>query len=363
MRRGANTSAYRPVWIFLAVLLSLLACSGEDGSLVGPSPEGDDSLNLPPDPWSPATIGTAFTVEQLRAGNLGGQTLHCAGPLHEPSEYEDYVEAFATHPPAMWVTYYSLINVRFTPVERLAVLKNELARYGELPFLGISYTEKLSDGSHRGWDPEVTAGLFDGELRAIAKALAEDGRPILLRPGFEFNGAWNNYQPESYRSSFVHIRSLFDDEGADNVVWVWNAHPAGAIAPFMEFYPGDEVVDWWGINFFGKAFDSHSQQAFTEEFVAAAKARGKPLSIPESIPSKTHLLDDPTTWSAWFTPYFDLIRAEGIAAFCYSNRDYTQVPAWSDWGDLRIERSPLRDAWESVLGKGWVANAPLTDGT
>lgn len=363
MRRGANTSAYRPVWIFLAVLLSLLACSGEDGSLVGPSPEGDDSLNLPPDPWSPATIGTAFTVEQLRAGNLGGQTLHCAGPLHEPSEYEDYVEAFATHPPAMWVTYYSLINVRFTPVERLAVLKNELARYGELPFLGISYTEKLSDGSHRGWDPEVTAGLFDGELRAIAKALAEDGRPILLRPGFEFNGAWNNYQPESYRSSFVHIRSLFDDEGADNVVWVWNAHPAGAIAPFMEFYPGDEVVDWWGINFFGKAFDSHSQQAFTEEFAAAAKARGKPLSIPESIPSKTHLLDDPTTWSAWFTPYFDLIRAEGIAAFCYSNRDYTKVPAWSDWGDLRIERSPLRDAWESVLGKGWVANAPLTDGT
>ena len=106
---------------------------------------------------------------------------------------------------------------------------------------------------------------------------------------------------------------------------------------------------------------SFSHRLGSEEFVAAAKARGKPLSIPESIPSTVHLLDDPTTWSAWFTPYFDLIRAEGIAAFCYSNRDYTKVPAWSDWGDLRIERSPLRDAWESVLGEGWVANAPFND--
>jgi len=361
MRRGINTHTYLLVGIFLSVLLSLAACSGRDDSPLGPDLERDDSVNIPADPWSFATIGTALTLDQLRSGNLGGQTLHCAGPLHEPSEYENYVEAFATHPPAMWVTYYSLVNVRFTPAERLAVLENELARYGGLPFLGISYTEKLSDGSQQGWDSEVAAGLFDGELRAIAKALAKDGRPILLRPGFEFNGAWNGYHPESYRSAFIHIRSIFDNEGADNVVWLWNAHPAGKIAPFMEFYPGDEFVDWWGINLFGNAFDSPTQRAFTGEFIAAAKARGKPLSIPESIPSKTHLLDDPATWSAWFTPYFDLIREEGIAAFCYSNRDYTKVPAWSDWGDLRIERSPLRDAWESVLGEGWVKNAPFND--
>lgn len=290
MRRGINTHTYLLVGIFLSVLLSLAACSGRNDSPLGPDLERDDSVNIPADPWSFAEIGTALTLDQLRSGNLGGQTLHCAGPLHEPSEYENYVEAFATHPPAMWVTYYSLVNVRFTPAERLAVLENELARYGGLPFLGISYTEKLLDGSHRGWDSEVAAGLFDGELRAIAKALAKDGRPILLRPGFEFNGAWNGYHPESYRSAFIHIRSIFDNEGADNVVWLWNAHPAGKIAPFMEFYPGDEFVDWWGINLFGNAFDSPTQRAFTGEFIAAAKARGKPLSIPESIPSKTHLL-------------------------------------------------------------------------
>ncbi len=328
----------------------------------GPTTEGENPIQPTSDPWSPAAIGISFTVEELRSGAVGERALQCAGPLHQPTEYEEYVEAFSAHPPAMWVTYYSLVDARFTPDEKLAVLEDQLDRYGGIPFLGISYTQKLLDGSHRGWDPEVAAGLFDDEIRAIARAIAEDGRPVLLRPGFEFNGAWNNYKPQSYRAAFVHIRLLFSDEGADNVIWVWNAHPAGKVAPFMEFYPGDDAVDWWGVNFFGQAFDSPSQSAFTAEFVAGAKARGKPLIVPESVPTKTHLLDDPTTWAAWFTPYFDLIRDEGFGAFCYSNRDYTKLPAWSDWGDLRIERSPLGDAWEAVLAESWVANAPLLGG-
>jgi len=45
-----------------------------------------------------------------------------------------------------------------------------------------------------------------------------------------------------------------------------------------------------------------------------------------------------------------------MGAFCYANRDYTKVPAWSDWGDLRIEASPLADEWGTVLAQPWVAD-------
>lgn len=83
----------------------------------------------------------------------------------------------------------------------------------------------------------------------------------------------------------------------------------------------------------------------------STRARGKPTMIPESIPHKFHLLEDPATWDGWFVPCFDLIRSEGIGAFSYSNRDYTQVPAWSDWGDLRIEHSPLKDEWAEMLAQ------------
>lgn len=333
--------------------LSALACSQGAGP-AGPSAGGPAG---PPEAWSPAAIAVPFTVDALRVGALGGASIHCAGPLHRESEYEEYVEAFADLPPAIWVDYYSLVDARFTPAERLTVFESHLGKYGGIPFLGISYTSTAPGGGPaRGWDPEVAAGMFDEEIRALARSVAQDGRPVFVRPGFEFNGAWNNYQPESYRESFVHIRSLFLEEGAANAVWVWNAHPAGQVAPFMEFYPGDAFVDWWGINLFGQAFDSAAQSAFVDLFLAGARARGKPTMIPESIPHKFHLLDDPGTWEAWFAPYFDLIRSEGIGAFCYSNRDYTQVPAWSDWGDLRIEKSPLADQWAETLAQPWVVN-------
>jgi len=334
----------------LLIAIASLAC-GE-----GAEPVGLDDPASPAAAWSPEAIRVPFSEAALRVGDLGGRAVHCAGPLHEPSEYEEYVEAFADVPPGMWVDYYSVKASRLSVPEKLAALDEHLARYGGIPFLGISYTSQNLDGTARGWDPEVAAGVFDEEIRQLARIVARDGRPVLVRPGFEFNGAWNGYQPDTYRASFVRIRALFLDEGATNAIWVWNVHPAGDVAPFMEFYPGDEHVDWWGINLFGRAFDSAAQQAFVSEFLAGARARGRPTIIPESIPHKFHLLDDPTTWNAWFVPYFDLVRSEGIGAFCYSNRDYTKVPAWSDWGDLRIERSPLEDAWRSILEQGWVVN-------
>jgi len=346
-----------PLWpvLFAAAGLSLSATACTSTS--SPAGAGDPGPGDPsPAPWSHAAIAVPFTEAALRAGTLGGQAIHCAGPLHVPAEYEDYVEAYAERAPAMWVTYYSLVDSRLTPSEKVAALQDQLEEYGGIPFLGISYTSSNPDGSSTGWDDEVAAGDFDDELRDIATAVAADGRPLFIRPGFEFNGIWNNYQPVTYREAFIRIRGLFDSEGATNAIWVWNAHPAGTVAPFMEFYPGDPYVDWWGVNLFGQAFDSGSQQAFVAAFVDAAQSRGRPLIVPESIPHKFHLLDDPATWGAWFVPYFDLIRTEGFGAFCYSNRDYTKVPAWSDWGDLRIEQSPLADEWRSRLDLTWVTN-------
>jgi hypothetical protein len=339
---------------FAAAIVGLAAVACSTGA--GLDPEVDDGPGDGPSVWGPEAIQVPFSEAALRSGTLGGRAIHCSGPLWNPSEYEDYVTAFADRPPAMWVVYYSLLDSRFTPAEKLAVFEAQLTEYGGIPFLGISYTKSNPDGSSTGWDPQVAAGDFDAEIREIARAVAADARPLFVRPGFEFNGIWNNYQPATYREAFIRIRALFLAEGATNTIWVWNAHPAGNVAPFMNFYPGDENVDWWGVNLFGKAFESASQQEFIAAFVEGAQARGKPLIIPESIPHKFYLLDNPTTWNAWFVPYFDLIQTKGIGAFCYSNRDYTKIPAWSDWGDLRIEQSPLKDEWAGMLGRSWVVN-------
>ncbi len=143
-------------WAATLVSLTAMACS----TTAGPDPTGDPGPDpdVTPAPWSQEAISIQFSETALRAGSLGGQTLHCSGPLHDASEYEDYVTAYAELPPAMWVTYYSLLDNRFTPAERLVVLEGQLDEYGGIPFLGISYTSSNPDGSSTGWDPQVAAG-------------------------------------------------------------------------------------------------------------------------------------------------------------------------------------------------------------
>jgi len=342
-----------PRWGLLALIL-VAACDVDEflgprrlvpGSGTDATGQGSDSTRS----QTGSGQGTrAFTFETLRTGAFAG-VLHCGGPLQVRSEYEEYVAAFPATRPAMFVTYYSLVSSRFTPAQKLDVLRDELRTYATgISFLGVSYTAAVSPTEGRGYDREVAAGQFDAEIREIGRILAAQNRPVFFRPGFEFNGVWNNYSPQYYAASFRRFVNLFREVGARTVIYVWNYHPAGNTAPYMAFYPGDDVVDWWGVNLFGGAF-SREERTRVEEFVASAKSRRKPLIIPESVPHKLNI-NDPGTWDAWFVPYFRLIH-NGFGAFCYSNRDYTQVPAWKDWGDLRIEKSALRPKWAAELAK------------
>ncbi len=81
-----------------------------------------------------------------------------------------------------------------------------------------------------------------------------------------------------------------------------------------------------------------------------ARSRGKPVIIPESVPIQTFDMQDPQTRSTWFAPYFSLINAD-IKGFCHSNRNYTTIPVWQDWGDLRIEQSVLAPMWAAELAR------------
>jgi cellulose synthase (UDP-forming) len=47
-----------------------------------------------------------------------------------------------------------------------------------------------------------------------------------------------------YQQAFRHVVSLFRDEGADNVRFVWS--PAGETNA-LDYYPGGDVVDYVGL--------------------------------------------------------------------------------------------------------------------
>ncbi len=110
--------------------------------------------------------------------------------------------------------------------------------------------------------PQLNAGEFDDHFRRWAEAAKRDGRRVLLRFGFEFNGDWFSWggDPERFVDAWRRVRRIFNDVGAKNVEWVWAAnitsHPTGPENDMHRYYPGDEWVEWvaidgynWGDNY------------------------------------------------------------------------------------------------------------------
>jgi hypothetical protein len=105
---------------------------------------------------------------------------------------------------------------------------------------------------------EIVAGRYDRYIRKSAEAVAEWGKPIMVRFAQEMNGHWypwglgvNGNTARDFREAWHHIFWIFRNHGASNVDWVWSPNEdAGGNHPLAIFYPGDEFVDWVGIDGF-----------------------------------------------------------------------------------------------------------------
>lgn len=100
---------------------------------------------------------------------------------------------------------------------------------------------------------------FDKYIRTWAKEIKAWGKPLFLRFAHEFNiefYPWtilkNKKQPDRYIKAFRHVRNIFTEEGVTNVKWVWcpmnYSYPAEDWNDYINAYPGDEYVDWIGID-------------------------------------------------------------------------------------------------------------------
>ena len=110
------------------------------------------------------------------------------------------------------------------------------------------------------WDPTsvsvpmIAAGGYDRYLRSFAVSVRDFGHPVVIGFGHEMNANWYSW---GYRhlptSTFVaawrHIVTLFGNQGADNVTWLWTIQAdepgTGSIA---SWWPGAQYVTWVGID-------------------------------------------------------------------------------------------------------------------
>ena len=184
----------------------------------------------------------------------------------------------------------------------------------------------------------VVTGERDRDIEDLLDGIEALGLPVYVRIGYEFNGFdWNRYEPESYKAAFIYITDKIRERDLE-IVTVWNYVPNPTQPTnFMAFYPGDEYVDWWSINYFEP---SQIGNSLSTAYLDSAAVHERPVLIGESTPKDIGVLDGEADWNAWFEPFFALIASEpGIKMTGYINWDWGLYPQWSTWGDARLEQN------------------------
>ena len=191
-------------------------------------------------------------------------------------------------------------------------------------------------------EKEVANGERDALIKKLGEFLLSLGdRPVFLRIGYEFSGAWNHYDREDYVKAYKRIKDSYDEMGIKNVAYVWQSHGWEEPMDLLEaWYPGDEYVDWCSYSFFSR-FDETNMIEF-------ARKHGKPVFIAEATPTistetvktngktKETILSNPAqaeeAWEKWFIPFFKTIEENGdvVKAVSYINAHWKAAPMWFD---------------------------------
>jgi hypothetical protein len=273
-----------------------------------------------------------------------------------------YSHAVGAAQPMLFMTY---VDLHDDLPAYFARLNKQLAAlpFFVVPQIGLA----LNQGdAAKHYEAQVLLGREDAHLQQFCEGLRSLGRPAFVRPGYEFNGPWNGYQPAAYAAAFRRIVTKTRSCAGDSVAFVWDISAGAqmdrgdsdtaAKQSWSAYYPGDAFVDWWGINLF--AAQELTSDA-TQAFLAEAAARKFPVMIAESTSLHQPASDGQKTVDGWFAPYFGLIRrTPNIRAFCYIDWDWAKYPQWADWGDDRIETDPtVLSFYKSQIASPHVASA------
>jgi hypothetical protein len=163
---------------------------------------------------------------------------------------------------------------------------------------------------HIAWEPNEGLGVVQGNtyLRQFALACAEARVPIFLRFASEMNGDWTAYHgdPATYKAKWILVAQTMR-QLAPNVAMLWcvNSIPEKNIP---DYYPGDEWVDWVGVNFYSVPFYDNERNrpgladnpADTLKYIYGLYAKKKPIAIGEYGASHLSKVDnkDRSEWAA-----------------------------------------------------------------
>ncbi|MFC1735685.1 hypothetical protein ACFL1X_06175 [Candidatus Hydrogenedentota bacterium] len=207
----------------------------------------------------------------------------------------------------------------------------------------------------------IPKGEKDHILKDIGNLFLESNRPIYLRIGIEPNGFWNKYEnPADFVAAYRYMVDFWDNMGVTNVAYIWNVHIMDKHLAYMEWYPGDNYVDWWSHEILGPASDpdwNHDSPSTlqTRAFCRDAVSRGLPVALAEVTAWHTGVAEGQVSWDKWFDGFFNHVNNPeyGLKAYWYMPLDWSTVKgSWTQNADGRPSANPVVKAnWLAELKK------------
>ena len=281
----------------------------------------------------------------------------------------------------------------------------------ENPGSALVLAVNITENDHPGALSRVREGHYDNEIGQLGEFIKLVQQPVMLRLGYEFDGVWNQGYEDAkrYRKVFRYIVSRLRELGTSGFATVWQAS-ASPVDDLLEnrseniedWYPGDDVVDWMGLSWFLSPHDRpadtdayyRSQDSLSDEVLAFARARRKPVMIAEAAPqgydlsnlTERHIspvwdgeaaqgkqqVSADELWSRWFQPLFDYIdkNRDVIAALAYINTNWDAQPMWGApytqgyWGDSRVQQNAeILARWNTELARDVWRHGESNSGT
>ncbi|MDW5562387.1 MAG: glycosyl hydrolase [Methanomassiliicoccus sp.] len=171
-----------------------------------------------------------------------------------------------------------------------------LLEQGKIKAIGINIWPSVrADSAHDNYTvKKIASGDQDDFIIEQAMKVKDFGYPVFIRFGAEFNiyqGQTYVGQPQSGTfifgenpSNFIdawrHYVTVFREQNVTNAIFVWSPNFADfGSHHYSEYYPGDEYVDWVGIDLY--QYEPRSDPASMIRGVYNDYSSRKPIAIAE----------------------------------------------------------------------------------
>lgn len=183
----------------------------------------------------------------------------------------------------------------YPSVERM----NKIISEGYIPMITLENHYESTDKNAK--QPNLYSILehhFDSFFGYWASQIKQVKGTVLLRMLHEFNGDWypwclvhNNKDPKVLAKTFCYIRNIFTQNKVTNVKFIWCPNsmsiPQESWNYILDAYPGDDFVDYVGLDVYNGAGNNVIWTSFRKEgienyFLLTEKFPDKPLLICET---------------------------------------------------------------------------------